>query len=79
MPMTLNDRTSRIEKVVLKGTRPRSIGYNARIPTHGPNVTDHVVRIHTEGGAVGVGWSGLGKEAAEGLKVLKAVAGKVAH
>ena len=65
--MTLNDRITRIDRVVLKGTRPRSIGYNARIPTHGPKVSDAVVRMHTDSGAVGVGWSPIGREAAEAL------------
>ena len=65
--MTLNDRICRIDRVVLKGTRPRSIGYNARIPTHGPRVSDAAVRVHTDSGAVGVGWSPIGREAAEAL------------
>lgn len=65
--MAFSDRVSQVEKVILKGTRPRSIGHNARIPTHGPNVQDPVVRIRTDSGAVGVGWSRLNRAQAEGL------------
>ena len=62
-----NERIVRIEKAVLRGRRPRSIGYNARIPTHGPLVSDPVVRIHTEGGGMGVGWSSISREQAQQL------------
>jgi len=64
---TPTDRIVRIEKAVLRGTRPRSIGYNARIATHGPRLSDPVVRIYTDSGAKGVGWSRLGAEEAEQL------------
>ena len=57
----------RIEKAVLRGRRPRSIGYNARISTHGPLISDPVVRIHTEGGCIGVGWSSISEENARKL------------
>lgn len=63
----LNGRIVRIEKSVLSGTRPRSIGYNARIPTHGPNIGDTPVRVHTDGGAFGVGWSHIAEEQAEAI------------
>ena len=59
MNQTPTDRIVRIEKAVLRGTRPRSIGYNARIPTHGPRVSDPVVRLYTDSGAKGIGWSNL--------------------
>lgn len=63
----LSQRIVRIEKSVLRGRRPRVIGYNARIPTHGPEVTDPVVRIHTAGGGVGLGWSNISVEQARPL------------
>lgn len=63
----LRERIVRIEKAVLRGTRPRSIGYNARIPTHGPHLRDLVVRVHTSGGAVGLGWSNIRFDQAENL------------
>ena len=62
-----NERIVRIDKAVLRGRRPRSIGYNARIPTHGPLISDPVVRLHTEGGGVGVGWSSISREQARQL------------
>lgn len=46
------ERLVRIDKAVLRGSRPRSIGYNARIPTHGPHLSDPVVRLHTSGGGL---------------------------
>lgn len=61
------ERIDCIEKVVLRGQRPRDIGYNARIPTHGPRVADPVVRLHTSGGGLGVGWSRLEQEQAVSL------------
>lgn len=53
------ERIVRIEQAVLRGRRPRSIGYNARIPTHGPELNDPVVRLHTSGGGWGLGWARL--------------------
>ena len=67
MNCTFSDPIARVEKVVLHGRRPRSIGRNARIGDHGPAVTDPVVRISTAGGAVGVGWSSLDRDRAEAL------------
>jgi len=67
MQEVLKERIVRIEKAVLRGTRPRSIGYNARIPTHGPRIADSVVRIHTGSGGTGIGWSSISKEQAEQL------------
>ena len=67
MEEILNERIVRIEKTVLRGQRPRSIGYNARIPTHGPGIGDHLARLHTAGGAWGLGWVRLDREGAEPL------------
>ena len=67
MEPILNARIIRIEKGILRGKRPRSIGYNARIPTHGPLLSDPVVRIHTEEGCIGVGWSQISEKNARQL------------
>jgi L-rhamnonate dehydratase len=56
-----------IEKIVARFKRPRNIGCNARIGTHGDSVSDPVVRVHTQSGAVGVGWSRLQRSQAESL------------
>ena len=63
----LNERIDRIEKCILRGRRPREIGYNARISAHGSAITDPIIRIHTEGGGVGIGWSNASEETARGL------------
>ena len=60
-------KITRIEKCILRGTRPRTIGYNARIPTHGAKVTDPVVKISSENGAWGLGWSRIKETAAQEL------------
>ena len=65
--LTPNEQIVRIEKSILRGTRPRSIGYNARIGTHGPRIVDSVVRIEVANGAWGLGWSNIGREEAEAL------------
>ena len=63
-----SERIDSVEKIVLRGQRPRAIGYNARIPTHGPRISDPVVRLRTSGGGWGLGWSGLTED--EGLTLL---------
>jgi L-rhamnonate dehydratase len=60
----LQQRLVRIDKAILHGKRPRSIGYNARIPTHGPRLNDTVVRLYAEDGTWGLGWSPLNEEQA---------------
>jgi len=67
MQKALNELIVRIDKAVLHGKRPRSIGYNARISTHGPLISEQVVRIFSSGGKVGVGWSRVNKEQAQQL------------
>ena len=67
MPNLHREKIVRIEKVVLKFKRPRVVGRNARIGIHGDTVTDPVVRIHTNSGAIGVGWARLDREEAEAL------------
>ena len=67
MPNLHREKIVRIEKVVMKFKRPRVVGRNARIGIHGDTVTDPVVRIHTNSGAIGVGWARLDREEAEAL------------
>ncbi|MGY8822443.1 MAG: enolase C-terminal domain-like protein [Candidatus Latescibacterota bacterium] len=62
-----DEKIVRIEKSILRGTRPRSIGYNARIATHGPRITDSVVRIEAANGGWGIGCSKINREDAESL------------
>ena len=61
------ERIDCIEKITLHGKRPREIGYNARLPTHGPRVSDPVVRLRTSGGSHGISWSRLSLQEAEPL------------
>lgn len=63
--MDTTDRIDRIEQVTLRFKRPRFVGKNARKGDHGDTVTDPVVRIHTSGGAIGVGWSRINSDTAE--------------
>lgn len=65
MPNTFSEKIIRIEKITLHGKRPRNVGMNARKGIHGDTVTDPVVRIHVEGGTVGVGWSKIKMEEAK--------------
>lgn len=59
MKEILDERIDRIDKCVLRGRRPRSIGHNARLPRHGPLISDPVVRLYTSGGGMGIGWSSV--------------------
>jgi len=64
-PNPLNEaRITRIEGVTLSGTRPRVVGRNARLGVHGRHGSDLVVRLHTDTGATGWGWSWAKKDAA---------------
>ena len=60
-------KIARVEKSILRGTRPRSIGYNARLPTHGSKISDAIVRLHTADGAWGLGWSQITADSARDL------------
>ena len=62
-----SDRIVRIDKLVVRSTRPREVGSNARRGSHGSVIEDPVVRLHTADGAVGVGWSRLDRQAAEAI------------
>lgn len=57
-------RITRIEAAVLRGTRPQVAGRNARRGVHGRHGSDPVVRLHTDAGATGWGWSRAKKDAA---------------
>ena len=48
---------TKAEAAVLDGMRPRTVGRNARLPVHGRRARDPVVRLHTDAGTVGWGWS----------------------
>ena len=61
----LSERIVRIEKVMLKSPRPRFVGVNSKGGPIGDMVTDHVLRIHTDSGAIGVGWSRINRKQAE--------------
>ena len=67
MSDALCERIVKIEKIKLKTPRPRNIGYNSSKGAHGITVMDPVLRIHTGGGTVGVGWSNIDRTGAEGL------------
>jgi len=62
-----DEKIVRIEKSILRGTRPRPIGYNARIATHGPRIADTVVRVEAANGAWGIGWSNINRDDADNL------------
>jgi len=65
--MDLTQRVVRIQKCLIAGRRPRAVGCNARLGPHGDSLTDPVVRLHVESGAVGVGWSRIEESAARAL------------
>ena len=67
MKEILDERIDRIDKCVLRGRRPRNIGHNARLPRHGPLISDPVVRLHTAGGGMGLGWSSVDEATARQL------------
>lgn len=67
MSETFSERIVRIDKITLKIPRPRDIGYNSLKGAHGTTVVDPLIRIHTEGGTVGVGWSRIDRKNAEEL------------
>lgn len=57
----------RVEGTTLVGTRPRVVGRNAVRDVHGPFAWDPVVRLETEGGLAGWGWSNATPEIARRL------------
>lgn len=56
-----------VSGVSLEGTRSRLIGRNARLPVHGKDVSEPVVRLFTDAGVSGWGWSPATREDAQRL------------
>ena len=65
--MAKHDRIVKIEAATLLGKRPRSAGNNARLGSHGIDVTVPLVRLTTAEGASGFGVSLAVQDAAEAL------------
>ena len=58
---------TKIESAALTGTRPHVAGCNARMGVHGLEAKDPIVRLHTNTGTVGWGWSRAKAEDVQGL------------
>jgi L-alanine-DL-glutamate epimerase-like enolase superfamily enzyme len=67
MTIPENVTITRIDAAVLEGTRPRIIGRNSHIDVHGRVASDPVVRLHTDQGVTGWGWSRATADDAEFL------------
>ena len=67
MAHELNARITRVEKAVLHGRRPRAIGRNALSIVDSDAVSDPVVRLHTDQGVGGWGWSEASRDEATRL------------
>ena len=65
MSLTLDTVITRIEAAEITGKRPRVIGRNSHKGTHGRFVYEPAVRIHTDAGIAGWGWSKATKRDAE--------------
>jgi hypothetical protein len=46
-----------IDRILIEGKRPRVVGRNSRLGVHGQMVREPVVRLHTDAGITGWGWS----------------------
>ena len=57
MSLPENVTITRVEATVLEGERPRELGRNSQKPIHGRVARDRVVRVHTDQGVIGWGWS----------------------
>jgi len=62
-----NSKINRIESARLIGQRPRKAGCNSRLGEHGIQVSPMIVRVTTDDGATGFGWSRITKDQAETL------------
>ncbi len=62
-----NARIISIEWGILEGKRPRTAGRNSRLPEHGPTMRDSIVRITTDDGASGFGFSRASQQQTEAL------------
>lgn len=67
MSIDLDVTVTAVDQALLVGTRPRIIGKNSQKDTHGQYVYEPVIRIHTNTGVTGWGWSKGTKTAAESL------------
>ena len=65
MSLTLDTVITRIEAAEIIGKRPRVIGLNSHKGPHGRLVYEPAVRIHTDAGIAGWGWSKATKRDAE--------------
>ena len=75
MTIPTNITINRAAGATLEGTRPRVIGRNARLPVHGQTVSEPIVRLYTDAGVSGWGWSPATPEDAQrlvGQKLYKA-------
>jgi hypothetical protein len=59
-----------VEFGVVSGQRFRSCGCNARLPIHGPTISDPMVRLITDTGLEGVGWASEGTTREEAEQIL---------
>jgi len=57
-------RIVRIDWAVLPGRRPRMAGMNARLSVHGQELPGLIMRLETEDGHVGTGWSNCPRDKA---------------
>ncbi len=69
-------RVCGIDACVLEGTRPRVIGCNSRLGSHGPSTRDSIVRIHTTDGSTGWGWADWRRSPARFRALSRALLGK---
>ncbi len=62
-----DSRIVRIEWAALPGKRPRVAGLNSRISVHGQDIAVLMMRLETDDGQVGIGWSDCSRENAGAL------------
>ena len=62
-----DSRIVRIEWTALPGRRPRVAGMNSRISVHGQDIAVLMMRLETDDGQAGVGWSDCSRENAGAL------------
>lgn len=67
MSLPNNIAITKIAAAILVGKRPRLIGRNSQLPVHGQEGRDPIVRLHTDAGIVGWGWSRATQEDARRL------------
>ena len=67
MSIDLDVTVTAVDHALLVGTRPRIIGKNSQKDTHGQYIYEPVIRIHTDSGVTGWGWSKGTKTLAKSL------------